>query len=160
MEPRVVYKADYGCTISCLLDVYRRTNDHYYVNETKYKMKYTYINIIERDTDYTMILYHMRTADGNASKCSEIEHLTFDMIWKFLKQSDNDYTCIRVSRAGEIFCKKYCITKRSITEIQTYEVQRTYRIVLEIDAKLHETETAFKKKLKENRQIDCKIDFF
>jgi hypothetical protein len=155
--PYTMVKRASGSSTFTQLEVFYKTNDVYHINEWSYPIKYTNIMIKNYDIDYKM--WVECTCPRCRTHTRIIHHLTFDMVWRFLKPTDRMYFDVQCNGDRGKYRIRYRITRYDIREI-TINSQRISRIILQIRAKLLETETAFRQKLLCCGLTDCKIDFF
>jgi hypothetical protein len=127
-----------------------KANGYYHFND--YKISSDHWTILAYGGDYYEICMVNFNALAAGSGYYDLKHLTFEVIWRIL-EPPTDFTIIQ---RGDKCITKCHMTKSDITISEGID----HKIIGLLRAKLHATETAFKKKLRENKSPDCKIDFF
>jgi hypothetical protein len=130
---------------------YSRTNKYHIINGIQMAIPNLNIDINYRNDTYEIEFIHCTNdfiCDYYQVYCDSV-----DTIWKMIKPD----TAIVIERSD--------YGPESALQI-TYYADIRYRFNTRHDTlsimydKLHENETNFRQKLKENKSLDCKIDFF
>jgi hypothetical protein len=140
------------------LKTYRRTNKYHVVNDTQIAMNgikiYIYCindDVYELEFNYYDHLFN----DYMASDFYILRNLSFETLRKIIKPPSqciiSDNTCC--NRRSILYYVGSSAIEKATQQIRTAKLRAL------IDNKLHETETAFRQKLKKNRQIDCIVRF-
>jgi hypothetical protein len=137
------------------LTKYHKTDNYHYINDRKVPAKGLRIHIYHTHIGIYAILL---TCFANKPKqlSYHIQHLPVDMVWKILKPCGDE--CINFyMRYGNEGGYRYQITKSCITSKHKCELVDQLKVKLYLMT--HETETAFRQRLLQCSQTDCKIDF-